>query len=426
MLRRYSPADLVAWPLVERHLDEASFLMRQRRWLVRAPHLTFAAFESTFEHRLVGHIDGMAIAGPPIVDRLLCEALEDDDQHVAAAAALALLSIRGTHALDGLIAHLKQGHGAFAAGIAKALGLAATPQFSPLLVKHINKATGRVCAELLSVLSKVPRFEGVSPIVLLHENVLTNVDESILAARARLLWRAPRELRQKFLPAANSVLFISEIIAWLVHERGVGLELARQWLKKKPSWSLAMLLATTGNAADRQRLLDDLGNPERRAQALWALGFGGNVAAIEACVDLLDDRYWGRHASEMACALTGLEPTIVASAAEVDDAGSEAPLYEHGNALQRVAVASLRRVPRHEVEQWLSQHGCRLRGVERLFRGVAVDTLSPRQRLQQSSMRRRHAIALEVLISSGARSWVDCTALARRQRRQLKTLTTST
>ncbi len=67
-----------------------------------------------------------------------------------------------------------------------------------------------------------------------------------------------------------------------------------------------VLLACGGDDADTALLVELLKSVELRPQVLWALGFNGRVAAMEACVEYLREPLVARLAGEALSAMTGL------------------------------------------------------------------------------------------------------------------------
>ncbi len=66
------------------------------------------------------------------------------------------------------------------------------------------------------------------------------------------------------------------------------------------------LLALGGLPADRALVVSRLAVPEARRDALWALGFFGDVETAEALIAMLDDEAVARLAGESLSAITGV------------------------------------------------------------------------------------------------------------------------
>ncbi|WP_181197512.1 hypothetical protein [Enhygromyxa salina] len=79
---------------IERHLQEADFLLEVWADCLEAPDYTLDELGGP-EPRLIAQLDGLAVAGAPIVDELLMPALEHDtiDTSLACAATLALFEV---------------------------------------------------------------------------------------------------------------------------------------------------------------------------------------------------------------------------------------------------------------------------------------------------------------------------------------------
>ena len=83
----------VLWDVAQEHLDEAEFLVEAWLAATRSPRLSLADVQRTVERRLLAHLDGLVVGGPPVADELLWPALADDSDAPPtriAAAALAL------------------------------------------------------------------------------------------------------------------------------------------------------------------------------------------------------------------------------------------------------------------------------------------------------------------------------------------------
>jgi hypothetical protein len=85
-------APVLFWDVLEEHLDEAEFLWAQWERGLVAHDLTLDELASGAERRLLAHLDGLIIAGPPAAERLLLPAIAGADPERASAAASALLA----------------------------------------------------------------------------------------------------------------------------------------------------------------------------------------------------------------------------------------------------------------------------------------------------------------------------------------------
>ena len=61
----------ILWPVVERHFRDATFLGRLRDRALDSLRQTLSDLERSAERRLIAHIDGLVVAGPRALPRLL-------------------------------------------------------------------------------------------------------------------------------------------------------------------------------------------------------------------------------------------------------------------------------------------------------------------------------------------------------------------
>ncbi len=116
--------DAILWDIVEEHLDEAEFLWSTWERGLDAANLTAHELAAGPERRLAAHIDGLVLAAPAVVDRLLVPALRDYQRDRAAAAGWAWLCTGERSALPRLCGEfLKQCDPPERRGIVRALSL---------------------------------------------------------------------------------------------------------------------------------------------------------------------------------------------------------------------------------------------------------------------------------------------------------------
>ena len=86
-----TPPSLVYWDVMEEHLDEAEFLFEQRRTALASPLFTLDHLSLRLEGRLAAHLDGLAIGGPAVAERLLYPLLEETSSSERTTAATLVL-----------------------------------------------------------------------------------------------------------------------------------------------------------------------------------------------------------------------------------------------------------------------------------------------------------------------------------------------
>jgi uncharacterized protein (TIGR02270 family) len=172
------------------------------------------------------------------------------------------------------------------------------------------------------------------------------------------------------------------------------------------------LTAALGSQREQAHVIKALAVPELQRDALWALGFAGTHAAIEASLAQLRA---GEHAPLAAAAftfITGLalthaRPSSEAVSAPRSDLAAE-PSVPHPNV---AAVESL----------WAAHHK-RFATDARYINGQVATLASLRKVLEGGPTRRRHGIALELSARSRGAFRLQTRAFCRLQRQQLRQL----
>lgn len=181
-----------------------------------------------------------------------------------------------------------------------------------------------------------------------------------------------------------------------------------------------VLLALGGDEAEASLLVDWLESDEWRADALWALGFSGRVAAMEACVQYLEVPEVAHLAGEALSAMTGLrlEGAHALPPGERPE-GAPVPPEE-----QESLDADL--VPRPEddlpwpqvatVRDWWTQARTRFAKGTRYLLGEPFSGPVLLEALESSPMRRRHVLARELTIRTRGQQVIPTRAFTHRQR----------
>jgi hypothetical protein len=138
----------VLWDIVEEHLDEAAFLLQSWLAAARSPRTSLAALQKTIESRLIAHLDGLAVAGTVVSDRLLWPALADKSKaraSVVASAGAALLLDPDAATCDRVVEALRTtGRPAVRAGLIQAFEITSRADVDePLKIRGLDPLSRR-------------------------------------------------------------------------------------------------------------------------------------------------------------------------------------------------------------------------------------------------------------------------------------------
>lgn len=415
----------VTWDVMEEHLDEAGFLWNLWSRALVSPDYSLGEVADGPEERLLAHVDGLVLGGPAVADRLLVPALAHDEPGVAFSGACALLAAgdeAGRRTVFGALA---------AAGergeiVRTALRLSPSPGTTTALVAAWPS------------LAPTARPAVVEACMLTVSEPGRLLDEALNSGQPALVGAA--------LEAAHRLgRLTAELVMYFV--QGPDPELSRMALRVglaaglAPAWAWALesgrrgagsdtddgllWLAMAGRADEQEPLFAAVGDPVRRAHALWALGFAGRARGAELCLELMDDPACARLAGEAFSAITGLAiagPHAQPAPPEGDeDPPSEAPADAPGGR----GVADLPLPARDAVAAWWSKERGRFRPDGRYLGGAPVTAELAVEALRTGPMRRRAPIALELGARAGGTAEVaralDLGAWARTQREALGT-----
>jgi uncharacterized protein (TIGR02270 family) len=314
----------LAWDVLKEHLQEAAFLWKQRQRSLRASDYVLSEISEGDEARLLAHLEGLVIGGRPAAERLLIPALEGEDTASIASAACALLDSQEPDWLPTVLDWFVQGADEVRAGITRALALSARADVTPRLIQLFPSLDAADQVFALEVLRSRQADTG---------QVLTQ-----LAAEREgpeLLIAAIRAAR--FAPAATADVLIRQgledpeprvrdaaIETGLIHGSRMAWALCRRLMEAgEPEARPALLaFALGGEQAELEALISAVGDPARRDEALWALGFSGRLSSAEAALAALRDA-GDRLAVESFALITGLPLASVLGDEEEEDEDAE-------------------------------------------------------------------------------------------------------
>ncbi|NVB38803.1 hypothetical protein G6O69_13260 [Pseudenhygromyxa sp. WMMC2535] len=436
------------WWIVERHLDEAAALVE--RWLEawEAPDFDLEALASV-EARILAHLDGLRVAGPEVVARVLRPVIlrgEVPDAGVASLAAMAVLEPgewstlfepRGASAeademdavLDALAPWRARAQSAQDDPLAAlrcsarvlALSLAEDPRVDAWLDERLADASAGDPTRLAELLLAAAR-RGRAVVGL--PALLQRAEAQVVAAAALAARHASDEGS-----AAALISCFEHANAWVraeAIESGLIRQLPGAWACARTMASAAppglrrrawLWLALLGDEAAQAELIArfggavDEGSQAERADALWAASFGGRPAAVDAALPLLGDPVLGPLAGELFRAIAGApeEDDSLWEAASIGDIGEigegevSLPSLEDDDLEAELGIdaESLLPVPKAEaLAAWWAERRPELAAQPRLLGGVPWSEAALLEGLRHGSMRRTPGLALALGIHS--------------------------
>ena len=390
----------VLWDVVEEHLDEAGFLWERWERALLSPSLRARQVADGDEARLLAHVDGLVVAGPRAIDRLLEPALRQGEPGAAAAAAHALLELPG--GLARWRAVHAGGAGARRHSMARALALSRRPSEPELTALLSDGHPWAVVAGLEALaLRRIDAGPSLS-------GLLASRDPALAAAA---LHAAPwsnqpvRALIERALERPEAAVREAALEAGLRLGFGTALTACRRLVEgQEPVADRALaLLALGGDADDEPLLLRAAAVSSLRAPALVALGYAGRVGAVEVLLGAMEQEpREARLAGEAFTAITGIpiagelvaeaEPASEPSSLEADDLdASLAPTPE----------AELPVPEPHAVARAWSARTKAFDSARRYLLGSPFTAEGLLRAFAESPMRRRALLALELAVRSG-------------------------
>jgi uncharacterized protein (TIGR02270 family) len=441
----------------DRHLDEAEFLFGVLDAALDAPHYSLALVAQGPERRLLAHVDALIVAGPQVCERLLLPTLSDpseDPTRVAAATlalaefailsgqlgtqqgtqpdVLAALRVRGSYPPQEVVwAQILKLHDAcesapHRAAILRGLGACSSEALAVWVSAQLPGARGFALAGRIDLLSD--RRSGVEKLA----DCLVDPHPAVARAAAQAAALShDRALIDRLAPLGNSSdpeIRRAAIESALTHYIPGAWASALYWAftdAPSPFRRRALIwVAALGDATVHAWLIKQLADPPRRANVLWALGFCGRIAAVDAALEWLEDEQLGRLAGEVVTAIAGL-PTDQAGCwrrPPEPDEDQSLPALTHDRLDADLVPAAEDALPVPEpagVRAWWSARRQRLDPRLRHLGGRPLTPAVLVEALHEGPMRRRHALALELAMRSGGQLQLRTRQTTTRQRDQL-------
>ena len=409
---------MVLLGVLEEYLDEAAFRWVQWERALVAPDFTLAETAER-EERLLAYLEGLEDADA--LDSVVRPAFDSEEAPRIAAAAHALLALGE---VDEVLVRLRGAEAPARAAMLRALEVSEAPGLGARLLEALKLQDEALQAGVLEVLS----FRQEAPAEVLAR-FFTHDEPRARVAALRGALPLPEDMARRHLPAlldsAHPGIHAAALEAGLASGARLAWEACRKavQLPGAPARDARVLLALGGDEAEASLLVDALKSAELRADALWALGFCGRVAAMEACMKYLEVPQVARLAAEAFSAMTGLrmEGTYALPPGERPE-GAPPPPEE-----QESLDADLVPGPEEElpwphvaaVKDWWAQNQTRFANGTRYLLGQPFSGPVLLEALESCPMRRRHVLARELAIRTRGQHVIPTRAFTHRQREAL-------
>ncbi len=396
------------WDVLEEHLEEAAFAWGQLAKAFDSPLHRLAEVESGGEERLLAHLDGLVLGGMPVAERLLLPALEHGEEPHVFSAASALLRLDPARFWQTPISALQGAPEAKRAALSRALELAPLEidserlrpllesQEEALLLTGLELAIGR----RLPVPPAAWKFALGASTPLRIRAVFAAAQVGGVGARD-----LERSVRREDLPVQTALA-----IALLPLEPARGVQHCRALLSSNEpeTWSAAALgmALCSERPEDLEVLLRATADPRRARDALWALGFRGDAATADRCLEVASQsKGLNPIACEAFAAITGADAQVP----ELFATPTSGEVEEEQNPLDvQLAEGDAERLC-----LWWRDQPRKTPG--RLLRGAPLSASVLRKALLNEPMRRRPALALQAQVRLARRNPARTRALTQVQ-----------
>ncbi|QRK09819.1 TIGR02270 family protein [Archangium violaceum] len=412
---------MVLVDVLEEHLDEAAFRWLQWERALVAPD--FSLVETTrLEELLLAHLDGLVIGASTAADAVLRPAFETEDATRISAAAHVLLALGEVDEV--LLVRLRGAEPEARAAIRRALELSEAPGLGARLLDLLKQEDSSLQAEVLETLA----FRREAPPEVLAP-FFTHDEPRARVAALRGTWPLPADAVHRLLPrlldSAHPGIRAVAMEAGMASGVRQAWEACRSAVRSRLALSpeALVLFAMGGSDTDVPLLLALLDAEKLRPHTLWALGFSGRVAAMEACLEYLAVPEAAQLAGEAFSAMTGLRLEEPYSLPPGERPEGASPPPESQESLD----ADL--VPKPEddlpwpnvaaIRGWWDVAKKRFVKGTRYLHGQPFNGSVLVEALETSPMRRRHVLARELALRSQGMLTVRTRAFTHVQRAEL-------
>jgi uncharacterized protein (TIGR02270 family) len=419
-----SATEQVLEDVILEHLDEAAYALIARAALLHSPSYTLNELASGLEERLLAHVDGLAVAAQAGRAIVLEPELVNPEEPSSARATAACLGLLAQGREDLVARALWSAVPTSAEGAQCALTLAASPQFDTWLVAQLS---AELAPQSRCTLLQLAANRGL-PV----SNVLMSLQSENpleMASAAKAARRAPAALHIEALESLvdhdDPQVRHEATLSALVHGSLYAFErcLTRVRDDAASDAQAMLLIALLGSSHHQETLVALLASSKHVHDALFALGFTGNVRHTPVLLAWMrsGDKLAARLASEAYMGITGLDTTQAPYAIEADDALPDGlpPLEQDDLDLDLVPTAALELpLPNSEAVGSFHAHYEAGEHPARSLHGLPWTIANALRTLEHVSLRRRHALAIWLEIRTGGAVRVDSYALSAVQRSQ--------
>lgn len=394
-----TPESLILWDVVEEHFDEAEFLYEQWRSSANSALYTLEELVSGPERRLEAHLDGLRVAGLPVIPRLVSPVLSDSQVEPArlTVALLTLLSVGESPAsFRAVFAVLREESFERRQAAFQALLLTERSECSSLLASELDSLN----PDILRLLAR----RGVDPGFSRVSSFLRSDDPRRIAAGLEVVslfgYGESRPLVKSLLKA--NPMNLDGLRAGAV----LGLSIVDSCLRllseaETPCEGCVLLLALEGQTHFQRSFRSNL--EKSPLSTLWGLGFLGTIEAADVVLECCNNKSdaVARLAGEAFRAITGLdaeedryhrdpvEPTANETLPAFDEDDLDADLAD--DPLEELPLPQ----PQMYADFW-AQNRKDYAVETRYINGEPQNVESLVQSLERVSTRRRHAIAFQL------------------------------
>ncbi|MBZ4419653.1 hypothetical protein, partial [Myxococcus sp. RHSTA-1-4] len=292
---------MVLVDVLEEYLDEAAFRWVQWQRALVAPDFTLAETAER-EERLLAHLEGLE--DEAALDTVVRPAFDSEEAPRISAAAHALLALGE---VEEVLVRLRGAEAPARAANLRALEVSEAPGLGARLLELLKLEDTALQAGVLEAL--VFRQEAPAEVLV---RFFRHDEPRAQVAALRGVLPLPEDTVRRQLPAlldsAHPAIRAAAMEAGLASGVRLAWEACRKAVQSPGAHvrEAMVLLALGGDETEASMLVGLLKSAELRAQALWALGFSGRVAAMEACVEYLEVPEVAQLAGEALSVMTGL------------------------------------------------------------------------------------------------------------------------
>ena len=426
----------VLWHILEEHLSEASFLLEMWERALFSNDYTPEELSSLIESRLTAHLDGLAVGGKVVVEELLLPALiEAEEPETTTIAALLILYTCDETLRNHVFETFRDADPSRQGAMAVAFKLWSDDRASSMYLDQLPSATKE---EELALWLEILTWQNVSP----GAKLAQYLKSSSVALRSAAIKSAgrfyPAELEQyikQHMSSPNPLLQQAAIETQLIQGDFDGwvkcLELAGAADCPIRGYYL-LLVALLGSRDDHRIIQAALGDASHVEGALFALGFTGSLESARLCIPHLssDNARTAKLAAEAMDGILGFDQhndhfqIDEQESSKEDDDDESFPFSEDDLDADLIqdGTDDLPLPNPETIVTWWEEHQGRFSPKTRYVAGIPLSPKTFGEILRKAPLRRRHPFALELMIRTKARYFVDTMTFLSQQSKDLDRL----